>query len=64
MSGLAKILAGCGHESKKMMENGEEPACLVDFWMAETVKEIKEEEMTDAPRPPHSDDTEIGGYIF
>lgn len=64
VSHLAKTLAGCAHESKKMMENGEEPACLVDFWMAETVNEIKEAERTDARRPPHSDDIEIGGYIF
>ncbi|KAH9294436.1 hypothetical protein KI387_040360 [Taxus chinensis] len=42
VSRLARNLADCAHQSKKIMENGEEPNCLVDFFMAETVKEIKE----------------------
>eukprot|EP01018_Ginkgo_biloba_P025668 Gb_11087 [translate_table: standard] len=61
---LAEMLADCARQSKKTMETGTEPTSLVDFWMVETVKEIKEAEKTGASRPPHSADIEIGGYIF
>nr|ATG29927.1 CYP710A78 [Taxus chinensis] len=64
VSRLARNLADCAHQSKKIMENGEEPNCLVDFFMAETVKEIKEAEQRGAPKPLHTDDIEIGGYVF
>ncbi|KAI6703452.1 hypothetical protein NL676_012588 [Syzygium grande] len=37
---LVETLAGCAGKSKERMERGEEPCCLIDFWMQETAREI------------------------
>ncbi|KFK36340.1 hypothetical protein AALP_AA4G109900 [Arabis alpina] len=53
---LAETLAVCAGKSKTRMASGEEPTCLIDFWMQAIVAET--------PPPPHSGDDEIGGFLF
>ncbi|CAH2059417.1 unnamed protein product [Thlaspi arvense] len=57
---LANILAVCAGKSKARMAAGEEPTCLIDFWMQPIVAEIE----SGNPAPPHSTDEEIGGFLF
>lgn len=61
---LIETLADCARQSKERMKQGAEPACLVDFWMAETVREVQEAGAAGQPPPPHSSDAEIGQHIF
>ena len=61
---LIKTLAGCTDESKATMEAGEEPRCLIDFWMQETLREIAAATDSGEPLPPHSGNAEIGGHLF
>ncbi|XP_010473994.1 PREDICTED: cytochrome P450 710A3-like [Camelina sativa] len=48
---LADTLAVCAGKSKLKMAAGEEPTCLIDFWMHSINQQI--------PPPPHSEDKEI-----
>ncbi|ESQ52049.1 hypothetical protein EUTSA_v10016547mg [Eutrema salsugineum] len=57
---LTETLAVCAGKSKSRMAAGEEPTCLIDFWMQAIVAEIE----SGNPPPPHSDDDEIGGFLF
>nr|VDD14806.1 unnamed protein product [Brassica rapa] len=57
---LANILAVCARKSKARMAAGEEPTCLIDFWMQPIVAEAA----SGNPPPPHSRDEEIGGFLF
>nr|QWK52434.1 cytochrome P450 710A1-2 [Isatis tinctoria] len=57
---LAETLAVCAGKSKARMAAGEEPTCLIDFWMQAIVADIK----SGKPAPPHSGDEEIGGFLF
>ncbi|OAY57876.1 cytochrome P450 710A1 [Manihot esculenta] len=61
---LAQTLAGCTKQSKTIMAKDEEPKCLVDFWMKETLREISDAKAAGKPAPPHTSDAEIGGYLF
>lgn len=61
VSRLIETLAGCAELSKDKMSSGEEPTCLIDFWMQETLREV---EAAGEKSPPHSSDLEIGGHIF
>ncbi|KAH7568589.1 hypothetical protein ACOSP7_011589 [Xanthoceras sorbifolium] len=55
---LVTTLSLCTKESKAEMVEGQEPSCLIDFWMKETVK------YTTAGEAPKISDREIGGYLF
>ncbi|XVF40153.1 hypothetical protein PTKIN_Ptkin01aG0088400 [Pterospermum kingtungense] len=57
---LVETLTDCSAQSRKRMSEGEEPSCLIDFWMQETVREITESKTA----PPHSTNKEIGSYLF
>ncbi|XVF27343.1 hypothetical protein REPUB_Repub14bG0099100 [Reevesia pubescens] len=57
---LVKTLTDCAAQSKKRMLEEDEPSCLIDFWMQETVREIVESKTV----PPHSTNEEIGCYLF
>lgn len=61
---LQNTLAQCASASKARMATGAEPACLMDFWMAETVREIRDAAAAGLPPPPHSSDLEIGCHLF
>ncbi|KAJ8762077.1 hypothetical protein K2173_006741 [Erythroxylum novogranatense] len=61
---LVRTLSDCTRQSKERMANNEEPTCLADFWMQETVREISEAEAAGKPAPSHSSDYEIGGFLF
>lgn len=61
VSRLIETLAGCAELSKEKMGSGEEPTCLIDFWMQETLREM---EAAGEKSPPHSSNLEIGGHIF
>lgn len=61
VSRLIETLAGCAELSKDKMSSGEDPTCLIDFWMQETLREI---EAAGDKSPPHSSNLEIGGHIF
>uniref|UniRef100_A0A0D6R5R9 sterol 22-desaturase n=1 Tax=Araucaria cunninghamii TaxID=56994 RepID=A0A0D6R5R9_ARACU len=64
VSRLARTLAECARQSKKTMESGKEASCLVDFFMVDTLREIREANERGAPMPAHTDEIEMGGYIF
>ncbi|KOM31884.1 hypothetical protein LR48_Vigan01g144000 [Vigna angularis] len=61
---LIETLATYTEMSKTRMQNREEPSCLIDYWMQETLREIEEAELTGEPATPFSVDFEIGGYLF
>jgi cytochrome P450 family 710 subfamily A protein len=61
---LAETLAICTKMSKEKMEKGEEPSCLIDFWMQDTIRETEELKVNGVTAPPFSSDAEIGGYLF
>ncbi|OVA00145.1 Cytochrome P450 [Macleaya cordata] len=63
VSRLVKTLACCAGESKSRLRLGQEPICLIDFWMQELLKEL-EEVASDSGEVPHSSDIEIGGHLF
>jgi len=55
------IIAG---RSKKCMASGEEPSCLLDFWMSNTIKEIETAKNNNEPPPPHSTDREVAHIVL
>ncbi|KAJ0971832.1 hypothetical protein J5N97_019791 [Dioscorea zingiberensis] len=55
---LISTLGRCAAESKARMLAGEEPTCLVDFWMQDMLREISE-----GTASPQTDE-EIGGHLF
>ncbi|KAK6268494.1 hypothetical protein QUC31_012654 [Theobroma cacao] len=57
---LVKTLTDCAAQSKERMLQGDEPSCLIDYWMQETVREITESKAA----APRSADEEIGSYLF
>ncbi|PPD80463.1 hypothetical protein GOBAR_DD22606 [Gossypium barbadense] len=57
---LVETLSDCATQSKKRMSEGDEPSCLIDFWMQETVREIAESKTA----PPRYSNVEIGSYLF
>lgn len=59
---LVETLTVCTKESKNRMAKGDEPSCLIDFWMQEQAKEI--DESGESAPPPHSADHEIAGHLF
>lgn len=61
---LVSTLSDCARESKKKMAEGGEPACLMDYWTAEILKDVKEAEESGLPTPPHSSDGEVGHHVF
>ena len=61
---LQNTLGKCAAASKERMRTGAEPACLMDFWMVETVREVREAEEAGLPPPAHSSDFEIGCHLF
>ncbi|KAL2494488.1 Cytochrome [Forsythia ovata] len=56
---LVETLAGCAEESDKRMKAGEEPTCLIDFWMQENLRVLAE-----AEKPFEYSYKEIGGHLF
>ncbi|CAF1399209.1 unnamed protein product [Rotaria sordida] len=44
---------------QRMSMEGEEPTCLIDFWIVSTLKAINEAQKNNQPRPLHSTDEEI-----
>lgn len=64
VSRLVETLGSCAEESKAKMNAGEEPTCLIDFWMQDTLGEIAAAEAAGEPTPPHSGSIEIGGHLF
>lgn len=58
---LIFTLSECVSESRRRMQAGEQPTCLVDFWMQDEVAAAKEKESAAIPQ---SSDLEIGGYLF
>ncbi|KAK7245685.1 hypothetical protein RIF29_40534 [Crotalaria pallida] len=62
---LEKTLATCTGMSKARMEKGEEPSCLIDYWMQDTLREIAQSKLAgDTLLPPFSSDVEIASYLF
>ncbi|KAH1066230.1 hypothetical protein J1N35_031217 [Gossypium stocksii] len=57
---LVEIFNDCATQSKKRMFEGDEPSCLIDFWMQETVREIAESKTV----LPYSSDVKIDSYPF
>merc|ERR1711862_644620 len=61
---VVATLTECATKSKARMSKGEEPSCLLDFWMVNTIKEIEEAKENNLPEPPHSLDDEIGNTLL
>lgn len=55
LENLSRVSRAC----KDRMRRGEEPVCLLDFWMTNLVKEIDLAAKTGAPAPDHSSDLEV-----
>ena len=53
---LRRIVA---QSRERMSIEGEEPICLIDFWMISTLKAINEAKQNNQPSPEHSTDEEI-----
>ncbi|KAI3741504.1 hypothetical protein L1987_59178 [Smallanthus sonchifolius] len=64
VSRLIETLTVCAEESKTKMMSGEEPTCLVDFWMQDAVREIAAAAEAGEKPPPQTGSTEIGGHLF
>ncbi|KAK1420313.1 hypothetical protein QVD17_21811 [Tagetes erecta] len=64
VSRLVKTLGVCAEDSKTKMKLGEEPTCLVDFWMQDTIREIEAAIEAGEKQPPHTSSIEIGGHLF
>lgn len=62
---LAQTLSVCARESQKKMEKGDEPTCLIDFWITEYLRERAEtaENQGNIEVPP-IDHKELGGHLF
>ncbi|XP_006643899.2 cytochrome P450 710A1-like [Oryza brachyantha] len=61
---LVRVLDRCARDSKARMRAGGEPECLVDYWMQETVREIDEAKEAGLLPPAHTDDGELGSFLF
>ena len=62
---LVKALGMCTKMSKTRMRTlGGEPSCIIDYWMQDTLREIKEAKLSGDMPQPFSTDTEISGYLF
>ncbi|KAK6932225.1 Cytochrome P450 [Dillenia turbinata] len=64
VSRLVETLSVCAEKSKKELNSGGEPKCLIDFWMQDTLREISDASASGSPPPPHSSNIEIGGHLF
>ncbi|XP_062096795.1 cytochrome P450 710A1-like [Humulus lupulus] len=65
VSRLVQTLAGCTKRSReRMLRRGEEPTCLVDFWMQETLNEIATAAEAGTAEPENVGDVDIGSYLF
>ncbi|KAL3522685.1 hypothetical protein ACH5RR_015519 [Cinchona calisaya] len=68
---LVDTLTVCAEESEKKMQNGDEPTCLIDFWMQENLRckaKIAEKEGngndSDYLKGFNYDHKELGGHLF
>ncbi|KAK4782008.1 hypothetical protein SAY86_016110 [Trapa natans] len=61
---LVDTMSDCVRQSKARMNLGQEPSCLIDFWMQETVKDIAAAKEAGESAPPQSGDREIAGHLF
>jgi len=57
-------LTGIAARAKERMGKGEDPACLIDFWMEGTVKAIEEAKAKGGPMPLHSTDHEVACIVL
>ena len=65
MDRLVEALGMCTKMSKTRMQTlVEEPSCLIDYWMQDTLREIKEAKLAGDMPQPFSTNTEISGYLF
>jgi len=55
------VVAG---QAKRRIAGGAEPACLVDYWMVNLVKQIAQAEASGSPAPAHSSDLEVAKVIL
>lgn len=57
---IRKSLKNIVYQCKQRMSiDGEEPKCLLDFWIVSTLKSINESQLKNEPMPLHSTDEEI-----
>lgn len=64
---LVETLTVCAEQSEKKIQNGNEPTCLIDFWMQENLREkadIAEKERDKRNKVFSYDHKEVGGYLF
>ncbi|CAI9090834.1 OLC1v1025695C1 [Oldenlandia corymbosa var. corymbosa] len=67
---LVDTLTVCAEESEKKMQHGEEPTCLIDFWMQENLREKAEIEAKSKESGDHAHEAskysheELGGHLF
>lgn len=61
---LTEVLAQCSYKSRQKMANNDEPSCLIDFWVQDTMREISVSKAAGQPAPLHTSDADFGGYLF
>ena len=64
-SSIRKSLQDIVKQSKqRMSQQGQEPKCLLDFWIVSTLKSIKEAQLNNEETPLHSTDEEIAKHTL
>lgn len=61
---IVKMLTKFAQQSKDRMKQGEEPQCLLDFWMEKVVADMEEAERNQGPMPPYSDNEKIASVVL
>jgi len=63
---VVPILKTCAAESKKRMQNGLQPECLLDFWLQHQVQLVAESQASNGtiPMPTHTDDQHIAEVML
>ena len=61
---IVRVLVEAAKESKLRMANGEEPACLLDFWSVRINEEIAEAQKTGVQPGAHCTDWEMGNTLM
>ncbi|KAL6282616.1 hypothetical protein ACE6H2_013545 [Prunus campanulata] len=65
VSRLVETLSVCAEQSKARMEIANAmPTCLIDFWMYETVQELRNAAQAGSPEPALISKVEIGAHLF
>ena len=61
---VIRLLTRCSAESKKVMREGKQPSCLLDFWVEHLLSEEAEALKAGQPVPKHFDDAAVADVMM